>query len=247
LTPDPSFAHNLGYRCPNDQCEAIFDLYASRTFQWHQEHPNARCFGPCCRAMNIRESRRTPNPHLFQVLGFTPTLGQSRVATPLEQPVRVQLQQQWWPHIISSFQHQKYKTEGIKQNFNLDSPTNFTALSWAPYPFMNNWWNIDELQNKFFFTLGANHRSITCLPYMTMPIWSWVQVLQQTESIAISYIDTTKISKPDYLWRKTPFLDISTKRRNCIYLLHLPICLPLTYPCKNKTEWPFRSAVIVSS
>jgi hypothetical protein len=23
LTPGPSFAHNLGYRCPNDQCEAI--------------------------------------------------------------------------------------------------------------------------------------------------------------------------------------------------------------------------------
>jgi hypothetical protein len=32
LTPGPSFAHNLGYRCPNDQCEAIFDIYASRPF-----------------------------------------------------------------------------------------------------------------------------------------------------------------------------------------------------------------------
>jgi hypothetical protein len=81
LTPDPSFAHNLGDRCPNGQCEAIFDIYASRPFQWHQEHPNARCFRPCCRALNIRESQRSPNPHFFQVLGFTPTLGQSRVAT----------------------------------------------------------------------------------------------------------------------------------------------------------------------
>jgi hypothetical protein len=81
LTPGPSFAHNLSYKCPNDQCEAIFYIYASRTFQWHQEHLNARCFGPCCRALNIRESWRTPNPHFFQVLGFTPTLGQSRVAT----------------------------------------------------------------------------------------------------------------------------------------------------------------------
>ncbi len=35
LTPGPSFAHNLGYRCPNDQYEAIFDIYASRTFQLH--------------------------------------------------------------------------------------------------------------------------------------------------------------------------------------------------------------------
>ncbi len=33
LTPDPSFAHNLGYKCPNDQCEAIFDIYASIPFQ----------------------------------------------------------------------------------------------------------------------------------------------------------------------------------------------------------------------
>jgi hypothetical protein len=63
FTPGPSFAHNLG------------------PFQWHQEHLNARCFEPCCRALNIRESRRTPNPHFFQVLGFTPTLGQSKVAT----------------------------------------------------------------------------------------------------------------------------------------------------------------------
>jgi hypothetical protein len=30
LTPDPSFAHNLGCRCPNDSCEAILDIYTSR-------------------------------------------------------------------------------------------------------------------------------------------------------------------------------------------------------------------------
>jgi hypothetical protein len=66
LTLGPSFAHNLGCRCPNGQCEAIFDIYASRPFQWHQEHLNARCFGPCCRSLNIRESRRTPNPQLWK-------------------------------------------------------------------------------------------------------------------------------------------------------------------------------------
>jgi hypothetical protein len=66
LTPGPSFAHNLGYRCPNDQCEAIFDIYASRPFQWHQKHVNARCFGPCCRTLNIQESWRTPNPQLWE-------------------------------------------------------------------------------------------------------------------------------------------------------------------------------------
>ncbi len=81
LTPGLSFAHNLGCRCPNRQCEGIFDIYVSRPFQWHQEHPNARCFCPFCWALNIRESRKTPNLQLFQVLGFTPTLGQSGVAT----------------------------------------------------------------------------------------------------------------------------------------------------------------------
>jgi hypothetical protein len=81
LTPGPSFAHNLGCRYSNCQCEGIFDIYVLRPFQWHQELPNARCFAPCCRALNIQESRRTPNPQLFQVLGFTPTLGQSGVAT----------------------------------------------------------------------------------------------------------------------------------------------------------------------
>jgi hypothetical protein len=81
LTPGPSFAHNLGCKCPNDKCEAIFDIYVSRPFQRDQERFNARCFGPFCRALNIRESQRNPNPQLFQVLGFTPTLGQSGVAT----------------------------------------------------------------------------------------------------------------------------------------------------------------------
>jgi hypothetical protein len=27
LTPGPSFAHNLGCRCPNGSCEAILDIY----------------------------------------------------------------------------------------------------------------------------------------------------------------------------------------------------------------------------
>jgi hypothetical protein len=66
LTPDPSFAHNLGCKCPNGQCEAIFDIYASRPFQWHQEYLNAKCFGPCCRNLNILESRRIPSPQLWE-------------------------------------------------------------------------------------------------------------------------------------------------------------------------------------
>ncbi len=44
LTPGPSFAHNLGYRCPNGQCEAIFDIYVSKPFQWHKRTPKCEVF-----------------------------------------------------------------------------------------------------------------------------------------------------------------------------------------------------------
>jgi hypothetical protein len=66
LTPGPSFAHNLGCRCPNGQCEASLDIYTSRNFQWHQEHPNARCFGPSTRALSFRKSWRTPSSHVWE-------------------------------------------------------------------------------------------------------------------------------------------------------------------------------------
>jgi hypothetical protein len=98
LTLGPSFAHNLGEKCPNGQCEAIFDIYASRPFQWHQEHLNARCFGPCYRTPNIRESQRTPSPQLWECWASPPHLA------------KVGLWQQssentlWWPplgyHIV---------------------------------------------------------------------------------------------------------------------------------------------------
>jgi hypothetical protein len=63
LTPGPSFAHNVGYGCLNDSCEAILNIYTSRPFQWYKEHLNARCFDPCNRLLNFWESRRTPNSH----------------------------------------------------------------------------------------------------------------------------------------------------------------------------------------
>jgi hypothetical protein len=66
LTPGPSFAHNLGFRCPNGSCEPILDIYTSRPFHWYKEHPNARCFDPCNQAMSFWESRRTPSPHFWE-------------------------------------------------------------------------------------------------------------------------------------------------------------------------------------
>ncbi len=60
----------------------IFDIYASRPFQWHQEHPNARCFGPCYWALNIRESRRTTNPQLWKCWASPPHLAKVELQQP---------------------------------------------------------------------------------------------------------------------------------------------------------------------
>ncbi len=60
---DLSFSHNLCYRCPNDSCEVILDIYTSRPFQRYKEHLKARCFDPCNRTLNFRESQRTFKSH----------------------------------------------------------------------------------------------------------------------------------------------------------------------------------------
>jgi hypothetical protein len=66
LTPGPSFAHNLIFRCPNDSCEAILDIYTSIPFQWYKEHLSARCFDPWTRALSFRESLRTSSSHFWE-------------------------------------------------------------------------------------------------------------------------------------------------------------------------------------
>jgi hypothetical protein len=71
LTPAPSFAHNLGCRCPNGTYKAILDICTSRPFHWYKEHLNARCFDPWTRALSFQESRKTPTSHFWEC-GFYP-------------------------------------------------------------------------------------------------------------------------------------------------------------------------------
>jgi hypothetical protein len=44
LTRGLSFAHNLGDRCPNGQCDGIFDIYASRHFPVTRRTPQCKVF-----------------------------------------------------------------------------------------------------------------------------------------------------------------------------------------------------------
>ncbi len=87
LTLDPSFAHNLGCRCPNGPCEAILGIYTSRSFHLYKEFTNARIFDPSNRLLNFRESRRTPFSHLWECELHSHTWPQSGVVTvDLENP-----------------------------------------------------------------------------------------------------------------------------------------------------------------
>ncbi len=56
LTPGLSFAYNLCFKCPNEQCEPILNNYTLISFQWYKELFKAGSFDPCNRALKIRES-----------------------------------------------------------------------------------------------------------------------------------------------------------------------------------------------
>ncbi len=66
LTPGPSFCHNLCYRCANGSCKAIFNIYTSIAFQWHEERLKARCFDPYNQTLKFPEFRRTPKSPFWE-------------------------------------------------------------------------------------------------------------------------------------------------------------------------------------
>jgi hypothetical protein len=76
-TPGPSFGHNWCFRCLNEQCEPILDIYASRAFHWYKELLMSRSFDPCNPALKIRESFRDYNSQHGSSLGSS--LGSVRV------------------------------------------------------------------------------------------------------------------------------------------------------------------------
>jgi hypothetical protein len=66
----------LHFRCPNEQCEPILDIYASRDFHWYKERHKPLRFDPSNRSLKFRESTGTPSPKAgvaLGVWGFTPS------------------------------------------------------------------------------------------------------------------------------------------------------------------------------
>jgi hypothetical protein len=81
LTPGPSFAHNLGYTCPNDQLRGHFLYLRFKTFPMTPRTPQCEVFWALLsnsKHSGVPEDSKSPT---LEVLGFTPTLGQSGVAT----------------------------------------------------------------------------------------------------------------------------------------------------------------------
>jgi len=131
LTPGPSFAHNLGCKCPNGSCEAILDIYTSKKFQRYKEHLKARCFALCCRALKLQESRRTPKFPLLWVWVSSSHFAQSGVATPLVSSM--------WPIFgLCSFLYML--------NHTIRWINNFENIN-----FMMYWQGIKYLKNNFMF------------------------------------------------------------------------------------------------
>jgi hypothetical protein len=56
LTPGPSFGHNLCFRCPNEQCEPILDIYVPRAFQLYKERHKPLSFDLSNNSLKFRES-----------------------------------------------------------------------------------------------------------------------------------------------------------------------------------------------
>jgi len=69
LTPGPSFGHNLCFKCPNEQCEPILNIYVPRSFQWYKKCHKPLSFNPWNPSMKIWESIESVFPKLGVALG----------------------------------------------------------------------------------------------------------------------------------------------------------------------------------
>jgi len=76
LIPDPSFGHNLCFKCPNGSCKPILNIYVPRAFQWYKELFDPMGFDPWNFSLKIWESIETPTPKVgvhLGVWGFIPS------------------------------------------------------------------------------------------------------------------------------------------------------------------------------
>ncbi len=69
LTPNPSFGHNLCFKCPNGSFKPILNIYVSRAFQCYKKPFNLMSFDLYNCPLKIWESIGTPTPKVGDHLG----------------------------------------------------------------------------------------------------------------------------------------------------------------------------------
>jgi hypothetical protein len=62
LTPDPSFGHNLCFRCSNGRYEPSLNIYIPKSFHWYKKLFKPLSFDPYNRPLKIWESIETSTP-----------------------------------------------------------------------------------------------------------------------------------------------------------------------------------------
>ncbi len=69
LPPDPSFDHNLCFKCLNESCKPILNIYVPRAFQQYKDFFNPMSLDPCNCPLKIWKSIGTPTPKMGAHLG----------------------------------------------------------------------------------------------------------------------------------------------------------------------------------
>jgi hypothetical protein len=82
LTSNLSFGHNLCFKCPNESCKLILDIYVLIAFQWYKKLLNPLGFDPYNRSLNIWESTETPTPNVGIALGVWGSIPSHFLALP---------------------------------------------------------------------------------------------------------------------------------------------------------------------
>jgi hypothetical protein len=91
LTCGLSFFLNLCFKCPNESCKPILDIYISIAFKWYKELPNARCFDPYNCSWSFGSPGGLPSSHFGSVSLHPHTFSNLRLRhfPPLEEKVNV--------------------------------------------------------------------------------------------------------------------------------------------------------------
>jgi hypothetical protein len=86
------------FRCLNEQCKPILDIYVLRIFQWYKEHHKPLNFDPWNRSLKFQESIGSPSPKVGVALGvWMFTLSHSLTLSYIPESMWCDSRASFWP------------------------------------------------------------------------------------------------------------------------------------------------------